>query len=79
MSTPNKYQPTTNVPPPRCPYCAQDLLEVGAYQWSKQVSVGIAITLCIYCPNLECRKVLGTNTLVVPHAVEDPSRIVPPH
>ena len=70
MSTPNKYSPETNVLPPRCPHCAAELPEVSAYQWAKQIAIGMGVTLCIYCPNLECRKILGTTILIVPHAQE---------
>jgi hypothetical protein len=78
MSTPNKYSPATNVPPPRCPYCSTDLPMVGTYQWTTQISVGLGVLLCIFCPNAECRKIIGTQILVIPHAAEEHS-IVGPH
>ena len=68
--TPNKYSPQTNVQPPRCPYSSTDLLEVNAYQWTKAIAIGMGVTLCIYCPNVDCRKMLGTQILIVPHAEE---------
>ena len=70
MNTPNKYAPETNVLPPRCPHCSTDLPEVRTYQWIKQLGQGLAIMLCIYCPNAECRKVISTQILIVPHAEE---------
>jgi hypothetical protein len=76
MSTPNKYSPATNVQPPRCPYCATDLNEVCTFQWTKQVQMGLGLMLCMYCPNMECHKIIGTQILLVPHAEE---RIVGPH
>jgi hypothetical protein len=78
MSAPNKYAPETNLQPPRCPYCSADLLEVSTYQWTKQVAVGLGVMLCMFCPNVECRKIIGTQILLVPHAEEQHS-IVGPH
>jgi predicted cobalt transporter CbtA len=78
MSVPNKYAPETNVLPPRCPHCAADLETVRTYQWTTQVAIGMGVLLCMYCPNAECRKILGTQILVVPHAQES-SHIVGPH
>lgn len=80
MSTPNKYTPTANVQPPRCPHCSADLPEVSTYQWTKQIAQGegVVITLAIYCPNSECRKLMGTQMLIVQHA-EEQGVIRPPH
>ena len=77
MSTPNKYAAETNVQAPRCPYCSTILMEVGTYQWTKQIAVGIGVMLCMFCPNAECRKIIGTQILIVPHAEE--RSIVGPH
>jgi hypothetical protein len=78
MSTANKYDPETNVQPPHCPHCSQMLVGICTYQWEMQVSVGLGIMLAMYCPNPECRKIIGTQILVVPHAQEH-SSIVGPH
>lgn len=80
MSTPNKYQPDSNtpIPVPCCPHCGQDLPEVSTYQWTKQIAQGVVITLAIYCPNAECRKLMGTQMLIVQHA-EEQGMIHPPH
>jgi hypothetical protein len=81
VSTPNKYEPSTNtglVPPPHCPHCSTQLDEVGFYQWTAQISMGLTVMLCMYCPNEECRKILGTNILLAPMAKEQ-SSIVGPH
>jgi hypothetical protein len=77
MSTPNKYAPAANVQPPRCPYCDTELPEVSTYQWVKQLTNGLGITLCVYCPNAECRRIIGTQIMIVPHAEE--RSIVGPH
>lgn len=77
MSTANKYAPQTNVQAPKCPYCSIELPEVGTYQWVKQIAGGLGVMLCIYCPNAECRKILGTQIMIVPHAEEH--SIVGPH
>lgn len=77
MSTSNKYAPETNVQPPHCPYCSQVLVAMCTYQWAMQVSVGLGIMLAMYCPNPECRKVIGTQIMIVPHAEE--RSIVGPH
>lgn len=77
MSTTNKYSAETNVQPPRCPHCSTDLIGMCTYQWTTQVAIGMGIMLAMYCPNTDCRKILGTQILIVPH-VEDPS-IVRPH
>jgi hypothetical protein len=78
MSTPNKYSPEVNVQLPRCPHCSAALEAMCSYQWEMQISIGISFMLCMYCPNPECRKILGTQILVVPHAREQ-SPIVGPH
>ena len=70
MSTANKYAPAVNVQPPRCPYCQTPLPEVNTYQWTKQTAAGLVITLCIYCPNTECSRMMGTQMLIIPHAEE---------
>lgn len=71
MSTPNKYAPAANVQPPRCPYCSHDLAEVSCYSWSMQVAIGLSMMLCMFCPNQECRKIIGTQILIIPHAQEE--------
>lgn len=70
MSTPNKYQPKTNVLPPRCPHCKADLEEVSRYQWTAQLGAGLAMILGLMCPNSECRMLLHSQILIVPHAEE---------
>jgi hypothetical protein len=77
MSTPNKYAPATNGQPPRCPYCSAELSEVNTYQWVKQLAIGIGMTLAIYCPDVSCRKLLGTQIMIVPHAEEQGSIVKP--
>lgn len=77
MATPNKYSAKTNVQPPRCPYCAQDLVAVCTYQWTTQVAIGMGVMLAMYCPNEACRKIIGTQILIVPHAEE--RSIIGPH
>lgn len=77
MSTANKYSPQTNVLPPRCPHCDAELLEVATYQWVKQLAGGLGVMLCMYCPNAECRRILGTQIMIVPQAEE--RAIVGPH
>lgn len=70
MSTPNKYAPEVSLKPPCCPYCSTELPEVSTYQWTKQIGAGLAITLAIYCPNVTCRKLMGTQMMIVAHAEE---------
>jgi hypothetical protein len=77
MATPNKYAPETNVQPPRCPYYSTDLIGVCTYQWTTQVAIGLGVMLAMYCPNAECRKIIGTQILVVPHAQEERSILAP--
>lgn len=77
VTTPNKYSPQTNVLPPRCPYCSQDLTEIARYEWTAQIAMGMVIILAVHCPNAECRKLLQSQIMIVPHAQE--SAIVPPH
>ena len=77
MTTPSKYSPDVNAQVPRCPHCAHDLDAMCSFQWEMQISIGISFMLCMYCPNAECRKILGTQILVVPHAQE--RSIVGPH
>jgi hypothetical protein len=77
MSTPNKYSPETNVQPPHCPHCSKPLEAMCSYQWAMQISVGLGLMLAMYCPNPECRKILGTQIMIVPHAQE--SAIVHPN
>ena len=77
MATPNKYAPDANVQPPHCPYCNHVLAEISAYNWTLQVAMGLGVMLAIYCPNAECRKIIGTQILIVPHAEE--RSIVGPH
>jgi hypothetical protein len=43
-----------------------------------QVAIGLSMMLCMYCPNTECRKIIGTQILIIPHAEEQGS-IVGPH
>lgn len=71
MSTPNKYAPHANVQPPRCPYCSHELHEVSAYNWTLQVAMGLGVMLAMYCPNATCRKIIGTQIMLVPHAQEE--------
>lgn len=78
MSTANKYAPETNVQPPHCPHCSKMLEGIATYQWTMQVSVGLGVMLAMYCPNSECRKIIGTQILIVPHA-EEQGMIHPPH
>ena len=78
MATPNKYAPETNLQPPHCPYCSYVLEGICTYQWTTQVSIGLGVMLAMYCPNPECRKIIGTQILVVPHA-EERGSIVGPH
>lgn len=78
MSTANKYSPEVNVQTPNCPHCSQPLEAMCSFQWSMQLAIGVAIMLCMYCPNPECKKVIGTQILVVPGA-QEPSRIASPH
>jgi hypothetical protein len=77
MSTPNKYSPENNVQPPRCPHCSGELLEVSTYQWTKQISTGLALILSVYCPVAECRKLLSSQVFIVAGAAEE-TRIARP-
>jgi hypothetical protein len=78
MATPNKYAPAANVQPPRCPYCSTPLSEVSCYSWTMQVAIGLSMMLCMYCVNPDCRKIIGTQILIIPHA-EEQGAIVGPH
>jgi hypothetical protein len=78
MSTANKYAPAVNLQPPGCPYCSTPLPEVSTFQWVKQIGGGLGVMLCIYCPNADCRKIMGTQIMIVPHAEEQHS-IAGPH
>ena len=78
MSTPNKYQPETNVQPPRCPHCKGDLVELGTYQWTTQIAIGLSIILAVCCPHADCRALLQSQIMIIPHAQEQGS-IVAPH
>ena len=73
MTTPSKYSPNSNVLPPRCPHCAADLTVISKFQWSAQIAIGMTIIFAVYCPNAECRKVLGTQIMLVPAAEEKES------
>lgn len=77
MSTATKYAPETNAQPPRCPYCSQPLPEVSCYSWSMQVAIGISMMLCMYCPNTDCRKIIGTQIMIIPHAEEQSGLVRP--
>lgn len=70
MSTPNKYQPPINVPPPHCPHCGTAIDEIRTFQWTKQLGIGVALIFCTYCPSAECLKLIGQQILVVPNAQE---------
>jgi hypothetical protein len=70
MSTPNKYAPSTNIPPPRCPHCGQDIAGLGCYQWSMNIGAGLMQVFAVYCPNSECRKIINTTLGLVAHAEE---------
>jgi hypothetical protein len=78
VSTANKYAPATNLQVPHCPYCSTKLDGVCTYQWTTQVSVGLGLLLAMYCPNAQCLKIIGTQIMIVPHAMEE-SSIVGPH
>ena len=78
MTTTSKYSPETNMQPPNCPHCGKSLEAMCTYQWATQVSVGLGLLLAMYCPNPECRKIIGTQIVIVPHA-EERSSIVGPH
>ena len=77
MSTPNKYNPSNNVPtPPNCPHCSQPLPTLTCYQWTMQMAAGLVQVLVTHCPNETCRKVLGSPVIaLVSGAQEDQPRI----
>jgi hypothetical protein len=69
---------TNNAPlPPRCPYCATDMPEISCYNWNMQVAMGLGVILAIYCPNGDCRKLIGTQILLVPHQSEESALVRP--
>lgn len=59
------------IPVPACPHCGEDLPILGTFQWSQPPF----IILCLYCPNLECRKTL--KFALVPVAPEE-GRVIEP-
>jgi hypothetical protein len=70
MSTPNKYDPASNVLPmliPRCPHCSAELPAVSLFNWQ----CGPWIILCVYCSNPECRKTLTYQIVPVGLAAEE--------
>ncbi len=77
MSLPNKYEPETNVMPPRCQHCGEDLLAISTYSWQQPLATGMAVILALYCSSIECRKLLHTQIVIVPNAQE--RNIVAPH
>ena len=77
MTTPNKYNPETNVQPPRCPYCSESLAELARYEWTAQIASGLVVILAVYCPNAECCKLLNSQIHIV--AAQEQGRIVGPH
>lgn len=61
MSTPNKYAPASNTPPPlpTCPHCKAELPTLALFSWQMPSWV----IMSVYCPNQECRAVLYTQVL----------------
>lgn len=86
MSTPNKYDPPTNTPQevespmplPRCPHCSHDIEMPALYNWTAQHGQLTQIILTVYCTNLECRKILGTQIMMAAEQPAEP-RIQRPH
>lgn len=50
-----------SIPLPRCPHCCAELDGVGCFNWAHPSGA----IICVYCPNLECRKVLTMNIVLV--------------
>ena len=65
-------------PLPRCPYCSTDLEMPALFNWSFSSGPLTQLVLCVYCSNLECRKILGTQVVMAANAGEEP-RISRPH
>jgi hypothetical protein len=77
MSHQSRYNPESNIQPPKCPYCSTPLPQVDCYQWTRQAASGLMMIFAINCPNAECKKLLGTQIALIPHAEEH--AIVGPH
>lgn len=66
-------------PLPCCQHCGHVLDAVGTYQWATELPpVGVGYMIAMFCQNPPCRKVLGTQILVVPKTAQ-PSAIAKPH
>ena len=66
------------IPLPCCPHCGQDLEAPALYNWTVNHGPLTQIILSVYCPNIDCRKVIGTQVLMAAEQPAEP-RIQRPH
>lgn len=66
-------------PLPRCPHCGTELEMPALYNWSFNSGPLTQLVLSVYCSNLECRKILGTQVVMAANQSAEAPRIQRPH
>jgi hypothetical protein len=51
------------IPLPCCPHCGKDIELPALYNW--QAEAAAQIILAAYCPNIDCRKILHLQILII--------------
>lgn len=60
------------LPLPRCPHCGTELENPALYNWQFNSPPLTQIILAVYCSNLECRKIIGSQIMMASAQPEEP-------